>query len=352
MATVAIRADGSPTYGMGHVMRGIALAQALAAAGHTPIFAVKDLAGAARATIEEYGFDVAVIDAELGGATEAKALQAIASAHGARAVIVDLNHVGTLADKAGFVDFLVGLRAAGVIVLAIEGLDAECVSLQEPLPVSAIVVPYLGAEAMPYKTLPGVRVLAGGQYFPFRSEFNAGAHRARPIADLANKILVTVGGGDVARCNEKIFDALRALQLDGLQIRMTGAAPGRGAGKDIQLDVVPSSRAIAELIRWADLAILGSGLTRYEAALLGTPSLVVSIRREHEPMMEAFARTGAAFNAGSIEDVTADALASSLMSLIGDRERRVRMSRAAMALTDGRGAARIVDVIDQLVAAG
>ena len=39
----------------------------------------------------------------------------------------------------------------------------------------------------------------------------------------------------------------------------------------------------------SDIAILGSGLIRYEAALLGTPSLVFSRNKNHARLVQEFA---------------------------------------------------------------
>lgn len=332
---VLIRVEGSPRYGMGHVMRCIALAQALRARRTGVTFVMRELPGEASSMVVGHGFEVVFVDGDSEWAI------AVAAARGARAIVLDLAHVDTLADHVNFVNYARELSKAGLAVIVIEGMDSECISLREPVPARAVVVPYFAAETRRYIMLPGVSLYAGAQYFPFRPEFAQPARKAEEVLPAARRILVSLGGGDVKASNDKVAAALSLLRCGDIEVQFTGQA-SRASTMGIVGDM-------AARIRWCDLAIIGSGLTRYETALLGTPALTYALQPTHAPMVEEFATTGAIVYGGVIAEIPPEAIAAQLFRLMADRAARLRMAQRGPAITDGRGAERIADLVLQKV---
>jgi len=344
--SVAIRTDGSDRYGMGHVMRCIALAQALKADGVDVTFIARELPGRAATIIHDFGFRVISLSGDLDGPDDAAATIEAVRSCATLLVIVDLNHIDTLADEDGFVAFLEALRNAGLVLAVIDGLDAECISMRRPLPVRAIAVPYLNAEQRDYKTAEGAIVFAGSQYFPLRSDFCGATPKV--IAPIAHRILVSLGGGDVARYQSCIVVALTALGHD-LSVRVTGQLAAESTDSK-GIEVLGRAANMAALIAWADLAIIGSGLTRYETAALGTPSLCFSLRREHVPLVDESAAAGFTEHGGLIDQRSTSQIADAVDRLIVDAELRARMSRQGQRLIDGHGASRLAAGIRALAA--
>lgn len=344
--SVAIRTDGSDRYGMGHVMRCIAIAQALQAGGADVTFVVRELPGQAAAIIESFGFKVITLSADLNIGRDAAATIEAARSCAALLVVVDLNHVDTLADEDGFVWFLEALRSAGLVLTVIDGGGAECISLRRPLPASAVAVPYLNAERRAYKTLPGATVFAGPQYFPLRQDFRGAGSKA--IAPVAHRVLVSLGGGDVAHYQSRIVDALNAVEHD-LSLRVTGQLETEPARSE-KIEVLGRVANMAALFAWADLAIIGSGLTRYETAALGTPSLSYSLRVEHVPLLDESAAAGITEHGGLLEHKTQGEIADAVDRLIVDTKLRSHMSQQGQRLIDGQGASRLAAGIRALAA--
>ena len=342
--SVAIRADGSDRFGMGHVMRCVAIAQALKASGTDVTFVTKKLPGDAAAIVRAFGFEVSALPGDLDWRHDAAATIEAVRSCSAHLMVIDLNHAGTLADERGFVEFLVALRKAGLILTVMEGLDAECISMRRPLPAAAIVVPYLNADKREYDILPGSVVFAGTQYVPLRSNFNGATLKA--IAPVARRILVSLGGGDVAQYQSRVVDALAALDHD-LDLRVTGQLDIEPAGRG-KVEILGRTANMAALIDWADLAIIGSGLTRYETAALGTPSLSFSLRAEHAPILEESAAEGFTEHGGVLKQKTQVQIADAAHRLIVDAELRARMSRRGLCVVDGQGASRLATGIRAL----
>ena len=101
-------------------------------------------------------------------------------------------------------------------------------------------------------------------------------------------------------------------------------------------------------MRWADLAIATSGLTKYELAATGTPAILISPDQIHTTANEPFAALGSAVDLGWIQRVTPSELASKVRSLLDDTEQRGAMACAGMRAVDGRGAARIAAALNDL----
>lgn len=324
-------------------MRGVALAQAFRELNTQPVFVCSDLPGEAAVLVRAQGFEVELIPP----GNEAAATVSAADMRGAREIVVDLGHADTLANSSGFVEYLSQLRHANLACSVIEGLDAECLSMQQAVPAAAIVVPYLGGETRRYVTEPKTRVYAGARYFPFRAEF-AEAFETRASSErTVRRILVSFGGGNVARYNDMLCHALMLMRRSDLEVRITGAV-SVPAQKNIEVRVLGTVQNMAEQIRWADLAVIGSGLTRYETALLGTPALAFALQPSHVWLVEEFARTGAIVDGGLINAATPETIAMLLENLMQDDAGRERMAMQGQRIVDGHGGARLAAEILQI----
>lgn len=338
-AQILIRCDGSPSLGMGHVMRCIALAQALQNSGRTVAFACRSSPGNGINLIRQRGFPAYALAAN-NMAQDAKATLDLTVALGATAVLVDLSHADTLTCCVSFIDFLGVLSAAALHVALIEGMDEECLSLRTVLPVASVIVPYLGADKHDYKLASFGRLFAGETYFPLRTEFHRLVRRSKSIPEQATRILVAIGGGDVTRLNRQVIEALAQLEHKAFTVRVLGAVECVET-LPMSVEVIAYSQEMPELIDWADCAIIGSGLTRYETAYAGTPAVVFSLNRQHARMVEDFAATGAVLAGGIFSEISQLKMKDVIRSILYDETHRSRMAAAGPVLIDGKGAARL-----------
>lgn len=345
---ILIRCDGSPHVGMGHVMRCIALASALGDAGHTATFLCRPLRGNAMALIRDRGFSAYEINAD-DMQRDAEETVELAYRVGAKTILVDLSHADTLDHRDQFIAFLHSLTKAGLSVAVIEGMNDECISLDMPLSVAAVIVPYLGAGKLDYKLDPGGRLFAGEKYFPLRKEFHCVERPARLPLDRATRILVSIGGGNVASFSRNVIEALAKLECSNLTVKVLGNVDGIG-DLTFPVEIIPYAQDMPELIAWADCAVIGSGLTRYETAYLGTPSIIFSLNAEHARMAQDFADLEAAVVGGIFSEISPALMAASIRSLLDDKALRARMAAIGPALIDGKGAARLAAAIGSIAA--
>ena len=156
-----------------------------------------------------------------------------------------------------------------------------------------------------------------------------------------------MGGGDVFFENNKILEALGQILDDSCKLTVIGSFE-QGRTYPFCFKNYENTREMGKILSAADCAIIGSGLTRYETAFLGTPSIVFSKNDEHEKMVCSFAHTGAVKSGGVLSKVSSSKMAEIISEVIYDEGLRKSMSAAGPAIIDGYGAKRLAAAIDQL----
>jgi spore coat polysaccharide biosynthesis predicted glycosyltransferase SpsG len=118
-----------------------------------------------------------------------------------------------------------------------------------------------------------------------------------------------------------------------------------GNRKNFQFVRHPSS--LVEHMVWADVAVVTSGLIKYELAATGTPSITLSIDSYHDKVNKVFGSGGSIMDLGL--DHSSTSIIRSVEHLVGDVDNRRRMSAAGRKLVDGLGAVRIARELATLI---
>ena len=345
-AACIIRADGASHLGMGHVMRCLALAEGLRERGTQPLFVTRDHDAQVAARIRAEGHAVEQMPAGYDFADEMRFVEARFAANASRMLIADLCNVDTSACIPAYASYLHGWRSRGVFVLAFDDLNWA--------PYADVVVnPNYGAEDVEYAASDGTELLLGPDYFLLRQEFRSRA-TDRELREPGERVLVTMGGSDLAGLTPRVMRAMLKVRQP-LEVRVvagiedrerTGLTDlsGRFEGRCALYD---ASCNMAELMRWADVAVTGGGLTKYEAAATGTPAVVLAqVEHQHE-LMQRFAKAGTSSYLGRGGEVSEEAVRDVVESLLGDLARRRAMSQAGTALVDGKGLDRVLAAVAQ-----
>jgi UDP-2,4-diacetamido-2,4,6-trideoxy-beta-L-altropyranose hydrolase len=207
----------------------------------------------------------------------------------------------------------------------------------------------LGASQLPYPCDPDTVLLLEPRYALLRTQFRPWSEWQREIPREANKVLVTLGGGDADNVTLKVIEALRRLGLRGLEIRIVAgpanphietlreaaaALPGRA-------EILTTVSDMASLMAWADVAVAAGGSTSWELACMGLPSVTIVLAENQRRSVKELVGAGLTVSAGWHEQATADDLAARIGALLCEPLRRFRMSEHGRALVDGKGAERV-----------
>ena len=345
MGQAVFRADGSSRLGMGHIMRCVAFAAGLSDMGVGPTFITKTLDSCVAGVIRYNGFDVEEVPCGITADEDARLSSEVAARVGARLIVTDLWHRSALADPEGTCTYHRGLGPDLFVVGIASGEMTD-------MPADLIVSPYVTGADTGAALNGGRTLLLGPSYFIFRLEFIAAARMDRTINEEATRVLVLVGGSDEPHLTAKIVKSLCTISDLGLSLRIVmGAAYSdrlRCEVSDVlsgfcgEYQYLEHDANLAEAMLWADLAITGDGLVKYETAVTGTPSIMLSRPESEVHLNREFERAGTTLHPGDGSLMPVDVLAGEIRRVLGDHSLRLSMSQQGMALVDGRGLERII----------
>jgi UDP-2,4-diacetamido-2,4,6-trideoxy-beta-L-altropyranose hydrolase len=354
---VAIRTDASLSIGSGHVMRCLALAEALREAGAQVRFVCRAHPGHMGEQIAARGFALQLLAPGPDGAPDPQApvhahLLGAGWEHDADAT------VAALRDDAP--DWLVvdhyaldarwerRLRALGARMLAIDDLADRAHDCEVLLDQN-----YAGSGER-YAALlgPGCRPLLGPAFALLRPEFAHARAAAAPRAGAVRRLFIFFGGIDAPNLTAVALQALQLLANPELQIDVV-------VGKDNphQAEVEALCRALpgctlhrqvdrmAAMMAAADIALGAGGVTTWERCCVGLASVIVTIAANQEPSVRALARDGYAIAAGASGEVDPAGLGALLAPLLAAPAALRAMAARAAALVDGAGCARVAQVL-------
>ena len=212
---------------------------------------------------------------------------------------------------------------------------------------STLIAPYVGED--PVQTGPAECMLVGPRYFPIDLSYRC--FRSMSVRKKISNIMITAGGSDPYNVTPILLNAVLATKCIHAQITVIvgGMFSSETIGNIQSLSKQHKNRVtlayapegLAEIMAVSDLCICANGLTKYELATMGVPTIAISITPDNHRINEDFAQTGALYLAGYLDDLDFDNLISSINSLVSDHQQRVSMSAAACKLIDGRGLNRI-----------
>jgi spore coat polysaccharide biosynthesis predicted glycosyltransferase SpsG len=319
--SIVFRTDGGPAIGLGHLVRCLALAEALAARGHrcrfagaAPDFIATQLPGGAPLALPGGGADWNV---------------------------------------AGFRELVAG---ADLLVTDNYGIDAVW-QRQSPTAVLAVTdPPFLDVECqmmvLPTTFAPPAGhddALLAPKHCLIRREF-AMRHRA-PKRGL--RLLVNAGGGEDAGLTERVVGALASYPaLAGVAATVVlGAVPAERRDRIYKgLRALPNARLLervedmAAVIDDHDVAVGAPGGGALERACLGLAQILVPIADNQAALGTALVDRGAAVLLPAGAGVPA--IADAIRRVAADAALRHGLADRAFALIDGRGAERVADAIE------
>ena len=253
-----LRADASGLIGVGHVMRSLALGEALLDAGFDVVLASVELPAGMREEARKCGISVVDLQCEPFGSADALATLSLNGA----VLVVD----GYKFEREFFAEL--ENRATNFVVID-DNVETKA------LAPSVVINQNPHATAEMYAHLSGnPKLLLGFQYALLRREVREATKQS--INTVAGKVFVARGGSDFLKLTSPIVDGLKDLDIE------LCVAVGPTNSQRKQIENVVQSLPRARVIHQADyitelasssLAILAAGSSLWEAAALGVPSI-------------------------------------------------------------------------------
>jgi len=333
-----IRADADGKIGAGHTMRCIALAQAWKDQGGEVTFISHCESEALKERIQSEGFRFIALDNVCPDSSDLKNTLSILKNENADQktwLVLDGYHFNPEYQKA--------IRDEGIRLLVIDDINH--------LPhyhADMLLNQNIHALNLKYHCDKDTTLLMGTRYVLLRREFKKWQCWQREIPTVARKVLVTLGGGDPDNVTLKVIQALKQLNLSGLEAKIVVGPANtnlqileRETSDHPNLQIITNATNMPELMIWADVAVSAGGSTCWEMAFLGLPNMIIYFAENQRPIAEELHETGAALSLGWGQALNIDAIAENLERLLLSQECRKRYSIKSHEIVDGSGAQRV-----------
>ena len=343
------RVDGSLYLGTGHIFRCLALASAFKKRNVQPLFLTKDYEPRIQALIEQRRFPIKRIDHTLGVEEDASLTVRFVNRRNATFLITDVAHMEESSEPENYERYCMHVLA-GTQTFSIS-LDDRLFS---DLSFDIRIIPYCGTKERNCQAKGKTKLLLGPSYFIFQEDFVQASRKERVPRREATNILVTMGGSDPHNMSIRVVEALSTIAKR--RLLEVGVVIGPGFSSRLEREVLDrlehfggkckiisgAAGIMARLMLWADLVITAGGLTKYEAAVTGTPNVIIAPFAREVEMCKTFADAGASLCFELSKTNIKRDLPAIVEMMLDNYELRRKMSRKGKELVDGKGIERIL----------
>ncbi len=332
---VVIRADGGGRFGLGHVMRGLSMAEAFGDRGARVSFLMADIPDCPAERVRSRGFGVEVVALDMLEGNWA-------SGEPTDLLWVDHHEVAA--------PWLSRAREWSRYIGVIDDLadrDLDCDLVVSP-------APRKDAEKHYRETVPSAKLLLGPGYAPLDGRF--AKHRpVNPRPGPPRRVVVSFGGADWKNQTCKALAGLEQVSEPLDVTVVVGGVSTHRKSVEAAADRSPHRVVVqvnvedmAALLREHDMVIGAAGDSAFERCCLGLPAVVVVCAENQVHVAEWLKNSRAALVLGWWQDITAVDVAEAISRLYFDIDYFSDVSRTARALVDGRGADRIASELGSI----
>lgn len=343
MMKVAVRVDGGPNIGMGHIQRCLALSSQLKKNG-AEIFFVSKKNNIVKRKVKQEGFEVITLKDHIDLKENLRdTINAIKTCR-ADVVITDSYAINE--------HYLTEIKKTIPLLVSIDDLA------KVPFPSDIVINQNVYAKDLKYRFLTGnTKFLLGPEYALLREEFADLSERK--INKKVQNILITLGGSDPFNVTPKILNVLDRIQEDfnitvAIAYFFNNISEIEETVKKMskRVELIYNSSQMASLMLSSDLAIAGGGTTLYEIAATGTPTLAFCLADNQEKNVRGMAKTDTVIDIGWRNQWKRERFYGETNELINNHLLRQKMSKMGQDLVNGGGAERaskkIIETFNEL----
>ena len=312
MISILFRCDATADIGFGHLSRCIALAEALRLSGAECSFAGQYDAAAAD-QVRAAGFVCESLPSPINSQGAAKELAGLPKTE---AIVLDSYR----ADE-GYIAELASHGARSVVIDDFRALSAY--------PCDAVLNFTWEAPSLSYPEGPSL--LLGPHFLPARRRLVEQRTRSieRDRTGAVRKALIAVGGSDPKGITARLLRCLKE-QAEGITVRAiaqnTGELEPLLSGFAADSAILPRQKDLSDQLLWADAAITGGGLIKYESAYMAVPVAAIAQNAGQDGETQVFAKAGLVFDLGLADTVEDAQLARALGTFLSNASLRTTMA--------------------------
>lgn len=200
---------------------------------------------------------------------------------------------------------------------------------------------------------PGSRAVAlsGGRYALLSGEYRLLRNQILLPPSARQQITVFVGGSDSRNLTSLLLTEVLEVCRDDWPIEVVVGAFSEHLESIHRLVVgsrhitlTTNKPSMADAYSRTRLALGAGGVSAWERACMGVPSILLSIAPNQVPVCEALSRAGGAIYLGSAEDVSRQQISNSIENLNSSPDLLDEFAQAGSLAIDGYGAKRVIQI--------
>ncbi|SCY86636.1 UDP-2,4-diacetamido-2,4,6-trideoxy-beta-L-altropyranose hydrolase [Alkaliphilus peptidifermentans] len=332
---VAIRADGNSRIGLGHITRTIALGDKLIQKNCKIIYITRDVREVLD-ILKDDNYKVVGIDSRLEISEEVNQINSI----------IDKEKIDIFIGDSFNIDgeYIKGLKQISKFVVILDNL--RNMNIKADLIINgSIYADSLVEDLEKYNQ----RALLGTKYLILRDQFKN--CKKRIVNKSVKNILITMGGADPLNLTPKIVRLINEIDKNLIVNVVLGSAfqnievLEELSEKIPQVSLHYNVNNMAELMSISDIAISAGGITLYELAAVGTPTIVITQAYNQILPTNVFSEKGIVKNLGDGNKLQDATFIEVFEELLSNYFKRKEMSQLGQRIIDGEGTNRCASEI-------
>ena len=234
----------------------------------------------------------------------------------------------------------------------IVGCAGRTINLDDNGPGALLADYCINALPCRMRDLDGENNLQGPRYQIISEDFYPPQRRI--VSAVPTSLLVTMGGSDTYGNTVLVAKALLTLRnIDRIEV-VVGASFQQGdelaqlVTKDPRFTVKRNVLSLGERMRIHELAIVGGGITVFEAAASALPTMSIASEDFECQNIEWAQSKGITYAIGHRQSLSVASIQQAVRSLLQDEKGRQKMALMGPKVIDGKGRERIVSLIKDL----
>jgi len=349
---IVFRADASNAIGLGHLMRCYAFAEGLPLS-IIPHLVIKESVDVKQMIdfLVSKGWGIHTLPSKTTWENDAEHTARFARYVRAPIIVTDLGTQDTLNHPLKLSRYHTELKKHGdAFVLSIEDTRTKIFSSD-----AAFIYNSVGKKDARREVLNGCVVLEDIKYFICHPRIAEAGSENKIIEKKASRVVVSISGSDPFGITPKVAEALGMFPNDVISAKIVAGTAMKETDRKLvekfvkdkkNIKIVRFTDKFYSMLLWADIAVLGEGLTKFESAIIGTPTLMITqFSDDTEPVIKDFLSLGSARYIGQGAKLSSEEIFLEIQKFLNEYEVRRLMSLAGKQSLDGRGAERIYNEV-------
>ena len=313
---IIFRVEANDEIGWGHLSRCISISKHLKNFGENFFYIFSSVSYPSKQKIQSININHAFIHGN-GFNEELMEITAILKIDISKAILVyDVSYHGIFRHLDNFSKLMQHLRSVSQRLCLIDGLDSNSILMAKEISADCGIVPYPFAEKRKYLDTKLGALHLGPDHFIFSPELLVASKKNIPKRIYkSRRVVLSLGGREDPESYAKLVYILEKSSLANLEVKILGCDEKFHSTRHSIYNVGYVNN-IYDYFNWADFCILGGGLTRYEAAMLKCPTVIIARDCDNEYMLKEFCTLGSASYAGVIRKISSHDLLKAINSVM------------------------------------